>query len=155
ATLVLKRGAQGCAVFPGPIPKRIEYGILHAGFRTEVFNVLGAGDGFMAGLLRGWLRDENWQKATAYANACGALVVSRHGCAPAMPSAIELEELLTRIGDSHRLHLDTHFTRLHSATTGRPLPKRVFALAFDHRRQFSELAEAHGASEVQIRNFKH
>ncbi|MEZ5476889.1 MAG: PfkB family carbohydrate kinase [Thiolinea sp.] len=40
----------------------------------------------MSGFLRGWLRDEDDQTCTAYANACGALVVSRHGCAPAIPS---------------------------------------------------------------------
>ncbi|MEG1054497.1 MAG: hypothetical protein RSF79_20955, partial [Janthinobacterium sp.] len=32
-------------------------------------------------LLRGWLNDEGWEQACRYANACGALVVSRHGCA--------------------------------------------------------------------------
>ena len=34
------------------------------------------------------------QRCCAYANACGALVVSRHGCAPAMPSWIELQHFL-------------------------------------------------------------
>ena len=63
------------------------------GFPVEVFNVLGAGDAFMAGLLRGWVRDEPLEHALRYANACGALVVSRHGCAPAMPSWAELEPL--------------------------------------------------------------
>jgi 5-dehydro-2-deoxygluconokinase len=40
----------------------------------------------MAGLLRGWLSGLEWQESAGIANACGALVVSRHGCAPAMPS---------------------------------------------------------------------
>lgn len=47
----------------------------------EVLDVLGAGDAFMSGLLRGYLNDEGWEQACRYANACGALVVSRHGCA--------------------------------------------------------------------------
>ncbi len=51
------------------------------GVRVEVLNVLGAGDAFMSGLLRGYLNDEGWEQACRYANACGALVVSRHGCA--------------------------------------------------------------------------
>ncbi|MBE1043471.1 hypothetical protein IH768_28420, partial [Escherichia coli] len=49
------------------------------GVRVEVLNVLGAGDAFMYGLLRGYLNDEGWDQACRYANACGALVVSRHG----------------------------------------------------------------------------
>ncbi|RAV23524.1 5-dehydro-2-deoxygluconokinase, partial [Staphylococcus warneri] len=65
---------------------------LQQGVRVEVLNVLGAGDAFMSGLLRGWLNDEGWEQACRYANACGALVVSRHGCAPAMPTKVELDD---------------------------------------------------------------
>lgn len=50
----------------------------------------------MSGLLRGYLNDEGWEQACRYANACGALVVSRHGCAPAMPSKVELDDYLSR-----------------------------------------------------------
>ena len=57
-TIVLKRGPMGCVVFPGPIPADIEDGIVGKGFPVEVYNVLGAGDAFMAGFLRGWLRGE-------------------------------------------------------------------------------------------------
>ena len=53
---------------------------------VEVLNVLGAGDAFSAGFLSGWVRGEDYDACTRYANACGALVVSRHGCAPAMPT---------------------------------------------------------------------
>ena len=38
---------------------------------------LGAGDGFFAGLLKGWMADEPWESSLRYANACGALAVSR------------------------------------------------------------------------------
>lgn len=60
-------------------------------FPVEVLNVLGAGDGFMSGLLSALLRGESWESATTYANACGALVVTRHGCAPAIPYKNELD----------------------------------------------------------------
>ncbi len=56
------------------------------GFPIEVFNVLGAGDGFFSGLMKGWLDGETWPRALKYANACGAFAVSRHGCTPAYPS---------------------------------------------------------------------
>jgi 5-dehydro-2-deoxygluconokinase len=50
ATFVVKRGPLGCSVHAsGPA-------IAGQGFPVEVFNVLGAGDGFAAGFLSGWLR---------------------------------------------------------------------------------------------------
>ena len=58
ATLVCKRGPMGCVVFPDAIPASLEHGIKGPGFPVEVYNVLGAGDAFMGGFLRGWLRDE-------------------------------------------------------------------------------------------------
>ena len=58
ATLVLKRGPMGCVVFPDAIPDSLEQGVKGPGFPVEVYNVLGAGDAFMSGFLRGWLRNE-------------------------------------------------------------------------------------------------
>jgi 5-dehydro-2-deoxygluconokinase len=60
ATIVLKRGAMGCIVYDGAISDDLEDGIVGKGFPIEVFNVLGAGDAFMSGLLRGWLGGEDW-----------------------------------------------------------------------------------------------
>jgi 5-dehydro-2-deoxygluconokinase len=154
ATLVLKRGPEGCVVFTDPIPARIEDALVGEGFPVEVYNVLGAGDGFMAGLLRGWLRDEGWERACTYANACGALVVSRHGCAPAMPSWAEVTEFLSRAGSIKALHEDARITHIHRTTTGRKAWPQIGALAFDHRRQFETLAEQHGAPAARIRRLK-
>lgn len=53
ATLVCKRGPMGAVVFEGDIPDSLDKGQTGQGFPIEVFNVLGAGDGFMAGLLEG------------------------------------------------------------------------------------------------------
>ncbi|MEI4883973.1 PfkB family carbohydrate kinase, partial [Klebsiella pneumoniae] len=77
ATLVLKRGPMGCVVFPGAIPDSLDKGIKGPGFPVEVYNVLGAGDAFMSGFLRGWLRGEPLETCCAYANANGAFAVSR------------------------------------------------------------------------------
>jgi 5-dehydro-2-deoxygluconokinase len=154
ATLVVKRGAQGCAVFTDAIPDRIEDGLIGKGFPVDVYNVLGAGDGFMAGLLRGWLRDEGWERACTYANACGALVVSRHGCAPAMPSWAEMVEFLSRSGALTHLHEDRRIAHIHRTTTGHRAWPQICALAFDHRRQFESLAEKHKAPVERIRRFK-
>ncbi|MEO1705423.1 MAG: 5-dehydro-2-deoxygluconokinase, partial [Pseudomonadota bacterium] len=80
ATLVCKRGADGAVAFTGAVPDSLDDGQTGPGFPIEVFNVLGAGDGFMSGLLKGWLDGEDWPTALKYANACGAFAVSRHGC---------------------------------------------------------------------------
>jgi 5-dehydro-2-deoxygluconokinase len=153
-TLTVKRGAQGCTVLTGQIPDSLDQGIRHDGFPVEVFNVLGAGDAFMSGFLSGWLRDMPLEECARRANACGALVVSRHGCAPAIPSARELEDFLA-VGSRHfRLRQDARLERLHRVTNRLRDWPEVCALAFDHRWQFEELAERHGARHGRISAFK-
>ncbi|MGP9807858.1 bifunctional 5-dehydro-2-deoxygluconokinase/5-dehydro-2-deoxyphosphogluconate aldolase [Halomonas sp. AOP12-C2-37] len=141
ATLVCKLGPLGCVVLEGAIPERIEDGILVKGVQVEVLNVLGAGDAFMSGLLRGWLRGESWQTSADYANACGALVVSRHGCAPAMPTEDELLDYLARRDEVLRPDIDQRLNHLHRVTTRVPAQwPEVLGLAFDHRRQLTDMA---------------
>ena len=140
AVLVMKRGPMGCLVFPEAIADDLGNGVAGPGFPVEVFNVLGAGDAFMAGFLRGWLRDEPLERCAAYANACGALVVSRHGCAPAMPSWVELQHFLAH-GSTHRaVRRDRDLEHLHRASTRLRQWPELAVLAFDHRLQFEELA---------------
>lgn len=154
ALLVLKRGPQGCIAFPGEIGPHLESGMGRGEFDIEVFNVLGAGDAFMAGFLRGWLRDEPLETCCDYANACGAIVVSRHGCAPAMPSWPELEVFLGERPRKRRLREDADFEQLHWATTRRPDYPELCVLAMDHRSQFDALARELGADEGRIGEFK-
>ena len=94
ATIVLKRGAMGCIVYDGPIPDDLEDGIVGQGFPIEIYNVLGAGDAFMSGFLRGWLKGEPHATSATWANACGAFAVSRLLCAPEYPSWAELTHFL-------------------------------------------------------------
>ena len=74
--LVVKRGEQGASVFlaGGAV-------IDAPGFPVEVYNVLGAGDAFASGFIYGVLKGWDWYKAARMGNACGAIVVTRHGCA--------------------------------------------------------------------------
>lgn len=60
------------------------------GFPVEVYNILGAGDAFAAGFLCGYLRGEGWYRAGRMATACGAIVVTKHGCANFMPTYEEM-----------------------------------------------------------------
>jgi len=143
AVFVVKRGPLGCTVHgKGKV-------IENPGFPVEVFNILGAGDGFAAGFLSGWLKERPLEECARRANACGALVVSRHGCAPAMPSQEELELFLSRRDWPHRLRESAELNHVHRATTGRKPWPEVMALAFDHRTQLEEL----GPPE-KIRRFK-
>jgi 5-dehydro-2-deoxygluconokinase len=154
ATVVLKRGPMGCVVFPGEVPARLEEGIVGQGFPIEVFNVLGAGDAFMAGFLRGWLRGEAHEASATWANACGAFAVSRLLCSPEYPTWPELQAFLTH-GSPHRaLRRDETLNHLHWATTRRPQRETLFALAIDHRPQLEAIADAAGAPHDKIPAFK-
>lgn len=68
--------------------------IQEPGFPVDVLNTLGAGDAFLAGFLAAWLRGRPLRECLRRANANGALVVTRHGCAPAMPTLAEVDEFL-------------------------------------------------------------
>ncbi|EAR51104.1 IolC myo-catabolism protein [Oceanicola granulosus HTCC2516] len=143
ATLVCKRGPMGASAFEGAIPGSLDDGQTGPGFPIEVFNVLGAGDGFMSGLLKGWLDGEDWPRALTYANACGALAVSRHGCTPAYPSWEELQFFLERGVIRPDLRNDAELEQIHWATNrhrnaGGSWPV-LRAFAFDHRAQLEEM----------------
>lgn len=154
ATVVCKRGPMGCVIFPDAIPDSIELGIKGPGYPVEVFNVLGAGDAFMSGFLRGWIVGESWQNCASYANACGAFAVSRHGCSPAIPSWIELQHFIQH-GSTHRaLRLDPELNHIHWATTRRKQHDMVLALAIDHRVQFEEMVTNANAELESAGKFK-
>lgn len=78
--LVLKRGAESTLV-------HVRGGeVLEVPtFKVEVLNVLGAGDAFAGGFLYGYLKGWDLYRAARMGNACGAIVVTRHGCANFMP----------------------------------------------------------------------
>ncbi|MES2612973.1 MAG: 5-dehydro-2-deoxygluconokinase [Pseudomonadota bacterium] len=152
--LVVKRGPMGCVAFEGAIPDSLEDGLKGPGFPVEVFNVLGAGDAFMAGFLRGWLKNEPLSQCCAWANACGAIVVSRHGCSPAMASWEELQHFLQHGSPTCRLREDPVLEHLHRSTTRTRRWSELVVLAFDHRSQIEEIAARHGQGEARIRTFK-
>ena len=151
ATLVCKRGPMGAVAFKGAIPDSLDDGEAGPGFPIEVFNVLGAGDGFMSGLMRGWMDDEAWPVTLAYANACGAFAVSRHGCTPAYPSWEELQFFLKRGVVTPALRHDRELEQIHWSTNRRKDWSEVRAFAFDHRLQLEEVP---GATVEKIGAFK-
>ena len=116
--------------------------------------MLGAGDAFMSGFLRGWLRDESLETCCAYANANGAFAVSRLLCSAEYPTWAELSRFLKR-GSPHRaLRRDETLNHIHWATTRRPEPPSIMALAIDHRAQMEKIADEAGAPRERISAFK-
>ncbi len=151
ATLVCKRGAAGAVVFEEEIGDSFDEGQTGPGFAIEVFNVLGAGDGFMSGLLKGWLDGENWPTALKYANACGAFAVSRHGCTPAYPSWEELQFFFDYQIKRPDLRNDVLLEQVHWATNRHLDWVELKVFAFDHR---SQMEEMQGATAEKIGEFK-
>ncbi len=151
ATLVCKRGPMGAVAFTGDVPDTLDAGQSGPGFPIEVFNVLGAGDGFMSGLLKGWLDGEPWPVALKYANACGAFAVSRHGCTPAYPSWEELQFFLARGVVTPALRKDASLEQVHWATNRHHDWTTMRVFAFDHRAQLETLP---GATPERIGQFK-
>jgi 5-dehydro-2-deoxygluconokinase len=89
--LVVKRGGESTLIY-----LRCGETLEAPTFPVEVLNVLGAGDAFAGGFLYGYLKGFGWRRAARMGNACGALVVTRHGCANFMPYE---EEVLAFIED--------------------------------------------------------
>jgi len=150
ATLVVKRGALGCSVIEGTIPANIDAAPTYRSTRVEVLNVLGAGDAFIAGFLFGWLRGENIECSSAYANACGAIVVSRHGCAPAMPSRAELDYFLANAQRLRRPGRDEELAHLHRVSVARRQWNNLHVLAFDQPDQLLDLSHEFANDESRL-----
>ena len=93
AAVVEKVGAQGARVHltDGEV-------IDAPGFPVEIHNILGAGDAFGAGFLYGFVNDWGWYKSARLGNACGAIVVTKHGCANFMPTMPEIEAFVQPYG---------------------------------------------------------
>ncbi|RWC23180.1 MAG: 5-dehydro-2-deoxygluconokinase [Mesorhizobium sp.] len=154
ATIVLKRGAMGCIVYDGPISDDLEDGVVGKGFPIEIYNVLGAGDAFMSGFLRGWLGGEDHATAATWANACGAFAVSRLLCAPEYPTFEELQFFLKNSSKHLALRKDEAINHIHWATTRRRDIPSLMALACDHRVQLEDVAAKASADPARIHDFK-
>jgi 5-dehydro-2-deoxygluconokinase len=87
--VVQKRGATGSRVHLVRGDEGARF-IDVPGFPVEVQNILGAGDAFASGFLYGLVNGWDWYKAARMGNACGAILVTKHGCANFMPTYDEV-----------------------------------------------------------------
>jgi 5-dehydro-2-deoxygluconokinase len=98
--LAQKRGAAGSRVHlvswspNGSLTTQIDV----PGFPVEVQNILGAGDAFASGFLYGFVKGWDWYKAARLGNACGAILVTKHGCANFMPTHDEVMAFISEQG---------------------------------------------------------
>ena len=160
ALIVCKRGPMGCVVFDGAIPESLDDGIKGPGFPVEVLNVLGAGDAFMSGFLRGYLRGEPLERCCAFANAAGAFAVSRLLCSVEYPTFAELGYFLEKGVRNPVLRREPDLNHIHWATTRDTLtpaharPASIMAFAIDHRMQLEAMADEVGAPRERIKRLK-
>jgi 5-dehydro-2-deoxygluconokinase len=85
---VVKQGPEG--VLAASATETVEVAPLD----VEVVNGLGAGDAFGGALCHGLLAGWPLERTIRFANAAGALVASRLGCADDMPAEAEVDALL-------------------------------------------------------------
>jgi 5-dehydro-2-deoxygluconokinase len=68
------------------------------GFPVEIYNILGAGDAFGGGFIYGYINGWSLYKSARLGNACGAIVVTKHGCANFMPTFDEVMAFVEAYG---------------------------------------------------------
>ena len=88
--VVYKMGEKGAITISGG--KETRTGI----FRSQALKPTGAGDSFMAGFLSSLAEGRDLPQAVARGSAAAAIVVSRVGCAPAMPTPDELDTFMNQ-----------------------------------------------------------
>ncbi|MGF1508304.1 MAG: 5-dehydro-2-deoxygluconokinase [Myxococcota bacterium] len=149
ARIVMKRGASG-AVSYDPNGHHLEVD----GHGVPVMNLLGAGDAFVSAYLAATLEQADPIEALRWGNVAGALVVTRHGCAPATPTRDELMSMLR----SGSLSLDAALAsgaELHRRVRPQRVQRRpLFVLAMDHRDLFVGLANRSGKTDRDIHRLK-
>jgi fructokinase len=101
--LIVTLGKEGCAYVTPQCSGRL------ATFAVQAVDTTGAGDGFVAGLLKGLVehpqaeQDEGTLRDICrYANAVGALTTTRRGAIPALPTARQVDGFLRRLAREER-----------------------------------------------------
>jgi sugar/nucleoside kinase (ribokinase family) len=89
-TVILKMGPQGCRIYSA------ERVIDVPGFAVDEVDPTGAGDSFCAGFTVALLENMPLLEAGRFANAVGALAVTKLGPMEGAPSRAQVDELLSK-----------------------------------------------------------
>jgi 5-dehydro-2-deoxygluconokinase len=85
--MILKKGENGCTLFSGNCT--LKTGI----YKSKIMKPYGSGDAFLGNLIMNYMAFGDWKKAAEAGSAAAAIVVSKKGCASAMPSNKEIKSL--------------------------------------------------------------
>lgn len=88
--VVLKLGSRGCFVYDG------KYCDLISPFDVDEVDTTAAGDAFTAAIAVEYMRSGDIMRAARYANAVGALTVTRKGAISSLPTGDEVNALLRK-----------------------------------------------------------
>jgi len=86
--IVLKLGEKGCYLYDGHL------GEAFPSYHVNAVDTTAAGDSFTAALTYEYLRSGNIRSACMYANAVGALTVTKNGAIPSLPKEKEVIEFI-------------------------------------------------------------
>ncbi len=89
--IAIKLGARGCLI----VTKNDE--ILVEGHKVKVIDTTGAGDAFAAAFTVGIKERWSLEKSAQFANAAGAITVTRIGARTALPTRTEIDQFLKKI----------------------------------------------------------
>ena len=84
-TVFLTRGPDGACVVAGEDAPWGSADETHSGYSVESVDTTGAGDAFLAGVLRALANDESLRETLAFANAVAALTTTETGATAALP----------------------------------------------------------------------
>jgi 5-dehydro-2-deoxygluconokinase len=87
---VYKEGAKGCTTFTP------DYSFATGIFPVQALKPMGAGDGFMGGLLAALGQGAGLEAAVKRGAATAAMIVAGVGCAPASPTSVDLAAFMGR-----------------------------------------------------------
>ncbi|HBR31763.1 MAG TPA: hypothetical protein DD733_06735, partial [Clostridiales bacterium] len=90
--VVLKLGARGCYIYDG------KYCDIISPFDVQSVDTTAAGDAFTAALTAEYLRTGDIIAAAKYANAVGALTVTKVGAISSLPSSLEVKSFIEEYG---------------------------------------------------------
>jgi 5-dehydro-2-deoxygluconokinase len=89
--MILKKGENGCSLYSGK--SQLKAGI----YELQVMKPYGSGDAFLGNLIINYMTSGDWWQAIEAGSAAAAIVVSKQGCASAMPSLKEIQLLQKQI----------------------------------------------------------